>query len=122
MNSSCAPSGLLDETRGADDVLNGLVEVADAALARGFILEGITLAWNTASIAVLAISAVRARKLGNLVLQTEGRVTLVDALLAAAVLTGLLLNAAIGWWWADPLAGYVILVYGLKEGRAALRA
>jgi divalent metal cation (Fe/Co/Zn/Cd) transporter len=62
------------------------------------------------------------RQLGNLVLQTEGRVTLVDALLAAAVLIGLLLNAAIGWWWADPLAGYVILVYGLKEGRAALRA
>lgn len=61
------------------------------------------------------------RQLGNLVLQTEGRVTLVDALLAAAVLIGLLLNAAIGWWWADPLAGYVILVYGLKEGRAALR-
>ncbi len=62
------------------------------------------------------------RQLGNLALQTEGRVTLVDALLAAAVLTGLLLNAAIGWWWADPLAGYVILVYGLQEGRAALRA
>ena len=62
------------------------------------------------------------RQLGNVALQTEGRVTLVDALLAAAVLIGLLLNAAIGWWWADPLAGYVILVYGLKEGRAALRA
>ena len=62
------------------------------------------------------------RKLGNLVLQTEGRVTLVDALLAAAVLIGLLLNAAIGWWWADPVAGYVILIYGLREGRAALRA
>ena len=57
------------------------------------------------------------RQLGNVALQTEGRVTLVDALLAAAVLIGLLLNAAIGWWWADPLAGYVILVYGLKEGR-----
>ena len=62
------------------------------------------------------------RQLGNVALQTEGRVTLVDALLAAAVLIGLLLNAAIGWWWADPVAGYVILIYGLREGRAALRA
>ena len=58
--------------------------------------------------------------LGNVVLQTEGRVTLVDAYLAAAVLVGLLLNAALGWWWADPLAGFVIVFYGLKEGWAAL--
>jgi len=61
------------------------------------------------------------RALDNPVLRTEGRVTLVDALLATAVLTGLTLNANLGWWWADPLAGYVILFYGLEEGRAALR-
>jgi divalent metal cation (Fe/Co/Zn/Cd) transporter len=59
--------------------------------------------------------------LDNSVLRTEGRVTLVDAYLAAAVLVGLVLNAAAGWWWADPAAGYVIVVYGVKEGRAALR-
>lgn len=47
---------------------------------------------------------------------------MVDALLATAVLTGLALNAGLGWWWADPLAGYVILFYGLKEGIAALQA
>jgi divalent metal cation (Fe/Co/Zn/Cd) transporter len=61
------------------------------------------------------------RALDNPVLRTEGRVTMVDALLATAVLIGLALNAGLGWWWADPLAGYVILFYGLKEGRAALR-
>jgi divalent metal cation (Fe/Co/Zn/Cd) transporter len=61
------------------------------------------------------------RALDNPVLRTEARVTLVDALLATAVLSGLALNAGFGWWWADPLAGYVILFYGLKEGRAALR-
>ena len=44
--------------------------------------------------------------LGNPVLLTEGRVTLVDALLATAVLLGVSLDAALGWWWADPLAGY----------------
>ncbi len=61
------------------------------------------------------------RALGNVVLQTEGRVTLVDAYLAAAVLLGLALNALLGWWWADPLAGLVIVFYGLREGRKALR-
>jgi divalent metal cation (Fe/Co/Zn/Cd) transporter len=61
------------------------------------------------------------RALGNRVLQTEARVTLIDGLLAAAVLTGLILNAAIGWWWADPAAAFVIVYYGLREGRHALR-
>jgi len=60
------------------------------------------------------------RLLGNPVLRTEGRVTLVDGLLATAVVVGLLLNAMLGWWWADPLAGYVLLVYGAREGWAVL--
>jgi divalent metal cation (Fe/Co/Zn/Cd) transporter len=35
------------------------------------------------------------------------------------VLVGLSANAVIGWWWADPLAGLVIVYYGIREGRAA---
>lgn len=56
------------------------------------------------------------KKLDNPVLKTEARVTLVDAYLAGSVLIGLLLNALLGWWWADPLAGLVIVFYGFKEG------
>jgi divalent metal cation (Fe/Co/Zn/Cd) transporter len=59
--------------------------------------------------------------LGNEVLRTEGRVTLIDAYLAGAVLVGLVLNATLGWWWTDPLAGFVIVFYGVKEGLAAVR-
>jgi len=59
------------------------------------------------------------RQLANPVLTTEARVTLIDALLAATVLAGLVANAAAGWWWADPLAGLVIVYYGIKEGAAA---
>jgi divalent metal cation (Fe/Co/Zn/Cd) transporter len=59
--------------------------------------------------------------LGNPVLQTEGRVTLVDAYLAGAVLVGLLLNGLLGWWWADPVAGLVIVFYGAREAVHALR-
>jgi len=62
------------------------------------------------------------RALGNAVLTTEAHVTSIDAALAAAVLLGLLLNALAGWWWADPLAGLVIVYYGVREGIAAWRS
>jgi divalent metal cation (Fe/Co/Zn/Cd) transporter len=57
------------------------------------------------------------RALGNPVLRTEGRVTLIDGILATAVLLGLVLNAALGWWWADPAAGYVLVFYAAREAR-----
>jgi divalent metal cation (Fe/Co/Zn/Cd) transporter len=59
--------------------------------------------------------------LNNRVLTTEGRVTLVDGILAIAVLCGLALNAAVGWWWADPAAGYVLVYYGGREAWTTLR-
>ena len=58
-------------------------------------------------------------KLENPVLITEGKVTLVDAYLAATIMVGLLLNALFGFWWADPAGALVIVYYGIKEGRAA---
>ena len=60
--------------------------------------------------------------LGNLVLTTEGHVTFIDGLLALSVLIGLTLNAAVGAWWADPLSGYVIGFYGLREALVIFRA
>ena len=64
---------------------------------------------------------VTGQQLKNEVLLTEGRVTLVDAYLAGAVLVGLALNARFGWWWADPLASLVIVYYGIREAIHALR-
>jgi divalent metal cation (Fe/Co/Zn/Cd) transporter len=78
-------------------------------LRRGLRLEYATLSWNV----------VTGRRLGNPVLLTEARVTVIDGALAAAVLLGVALNAAAGWWWADPLSALVILVYGLREARHA---
>lgn len=82
------------------------------------------IAWTAITCAaMLGLAFGKARTgaaLGNPVLITEGRVTLIDAYLAGAVLLGLLLNAALGWWWADPLAGFVIVFYGVKEGWEAL--
>lgn len=62
--------------------------------------------------------AVTGKALDNAVLKTEGHVTFIDGLLATAILLGLILNAAFGFWWADPLAGFVIVFYGLKEAQA----
>jgi len=77
------------------------------------ILDGITLDWNVVGIGALAAG----KTLGSPVLITEGCVTLVYGILAIAVLAGLMLNAAAGWWWADPLAALFILVYALREAR-----
>jgi divalent metal cation (Fe/Co/Zn/Cd) transporter len=70
------------------------------------------------AVAMFALAAGKARTgraLGNPVLQTEGRVTVIDGILAVAVLLGLILNAAAGWWWADPAAGYVLVYYAARE-------
>lgn len=58
------------------------------------------------------------RALGNPVLVAEGRVTVVDGILATAVLVGLILNTAFGLWWADPVAGYVLVFYAAREVRS----
>ncbi len=49
----------------------------------------------------------------------EGRITLIDEILATAVLVGLIFNALLGCWWADFLAGYVLLYYAIREAREA---
>lgn len=59
--------------------------------------------------------------LNNPVLRAEGRVTMIDGVLATAVLAGLMLNSLEGWWWADPVAGYVILYYAVREARGLVR-
>ncbi len=41
--------------------------------------------------------------------------TFIDGLLAVAVLLGVALNTALGWWWADPLAGLVIVYSAIRE-------
>jgi divalent metal cation (Fe/Co/Zn/Cd) transporter len=80
----------------------------------GIIWTGVT------ALVMFALAAGKARTgaaLGNPVLATEGRVTFIDGLLAVAVLIGLTLNATLGWWWADPMAGYVLVFYAAREVR-----
>ncbi|MFD7476994.1 cation transporter [Streptomyces sp. NPDC059837] len=82
------------------------------------------IGWTAVTAAVMfTLAAGKARTgtaLDNPVLRTEGRVTLIDGLLAAAVLLGLLLNSLAGLWWADPAAGYVLVYYALREVKELL--
>jgi divalent metal cation (Fe/Co/Zn/Cd) transporter len=77
------------------------------------------IAWTAiTAVAMFALAAGKSRvghTMDNPVLVTEGRVTFIDGLLACAVLIGLVLNAALGWWWADPVAGLVIVYYATRE-------
>ena len=79
------------------------------------------IAWTAVTaVAMFGLASGKARTgkaLGDPVLRTEGRVTTVDGILAVAVLLGLVLNATIGWWWADPTAGYVLVFYAAREVR-----
>lgn len=48
--------------------------------------------------------------------------TLACAWLSAVVLAGLVLNAILGWWWADPISALGVVILLLREGREALTA
>jgi divalent metal cation (Fe/Co/Zn/Cd) transporter len=77
------------------------------------------IAWTAVTALVMfALAAGKTRtgrELGNPVLTAEGRVTVVDGLLAVAVLAGLVLDALLGWWWADPLSALVLVFYASRE-------
>lgn len=56
------------------------------------------------------------RELGSATAVADSKQTLICTYLSAAVLIGLLLNSLFGWWWADPLAGLVIVAFAIREG------
>ena len=51
----------------------------------------------------------------------EASQTQLCAYLSVALLAGLLANAVLGWWWADPAAALVIAAIAAREGRASWR-
>lgn len=59
--------------------------------------------------------------LGSSATTSESRQTMLCAYLSAALLFGLLVNAAAGWWWADPLVALVIGGVAVREAREAWR-
>jgi divalent metal cation (Fe/Co/Zn/Cd) transporter len=77
-----------------------------------------------AAVVMLVLGTLKNRvggELENPVLMAEARFSLVDAGLSATVLLGLVLNLALGWWWADAVAALVLAAYSLKEAIKGLR-
>ena len=61
------------------------------------------------------------RRLGSNAVVADSTQTLLCTYLSGVLLLGLLLNATLGWSWADPLAGLVIAGVAVKEGLQAWR-
>jgi divalent metal cation (Fe/Co/Zn/Cd) transporter len=61
------------------------------------------------------------RALGSSAVVADSTQTLLCTYLSAVLLVGLVLNATLGWSWADPLAGLVIAAVAVREGREAWR-
>jgi divalent metal cation (Fe/Co/Zn/Cd) transporter len=62
-----------------------------------------------------------AGRLGSDALRAEAKETLACAYLSLALLLGLLLNATVGWWWADPAVALLMVPWLVKEGVEGLR-
>jgi len=56
-----------------------------------------------------------AEALGSEPLRSEATVTFLDGVLSVSTLTGLALNASVGWWWADPVAGLLVAIAAVNE-------
>ena len=62
-----------------------------------------------------------AAELSSRALQADSRQSDICAYLAVILLLGLLLNALLGWWWADPVAALIMVPLIAMEGAKALR-
>ncbi|MGP3977076.1 cation transporter [Streptomyces sp. 8N114] len=59
------------------------------------------------------------RELGSASAVADSKQTLLCTYLSAVLLVGLVLNATLGWSWADPVAALAIAAVAIKEGRDA---
>jgi divalent metal cation (Fe/Co/Zn/Cd) transporter len=62
-----------------------------------------------------------AGELGSTALRADAYETIACAWLSLTTLTGLALNAAFGWHWADPLAALVLVPLIVREGLEGLK-
>jgi len=86
-------------------------------------IPGIVLA--TASLIVMPLLARAkrrvAREIGSAALSADAKQTEFCTYLSAILVGGLGLNALLGWWWADPAAGLLMVPIIGREGILAIR-
>lgn len=86
-------------------------------------IVGIVLAAVSLIVMPLLVRAKRkvARGINSAALMADSKQTELCTYLSAILLAGLLLNALLGWWWADPVAALVMVPIIVKEGIEGLR-
>ena len=62
-----------------------------------------------------------ANAIGSAALRAEAKETLACSYLSFTLLLGLLANAVVGWWWADPIAALLMMPWLVKEGLEGVR-
>ena len=84
---------------------------------------GIALAAVSLVIMPLLVRAKRrvAREIGSRALDADATQTALCTYLSAILLAGLLLNATLGWWWADPAAALIMVPIIVREGLEGIR-
>ena len=84
---------------------------------------GIGLAVASLIVMPLLVRAKRrtGRELGSATVMADSTQTMLCTYLSAVLLVGLVLNAAFGWSWADPVVALVIAGVAVKEGVEAWR-
>ena len=86
-------------------------------------IPGIVLAIASLIVMPLLVRAKRkvARGIKSGALMADSKQTELCTYLSAILLAGLLLNALVGWWWADPVAALIMVPIIVKEGIEGLR-
>lgn len=86
-------------------------------------IPGIVLAIASLIAMPLLVRAKRkvARGIKSGALMADSKQTELCTYLSAILLAGLLLNALVGWWWADPVAALIMVPIIVKEGIEGLR-
>lgn len=86
-------------------------------------VTGIVLAITSLVVMPLLVRAKRkvARGISSRAMAADSKQTELCTYLSAILLGGLLVNALLGWWWADPVAALVMVPIIGKEGIEALR-
>lgn len=87
--------------------------------------SGVGIALAAASLVIMPFLSWAQRRtgraLGSNAVVADSTQTLLCTYLSAVLLVGLLLNATLGWSWADPIAGMVIAAVAAREGIEAWR-
>jgi len=87
-------------------------------------IPGIVLA--CVSLILMPLLSRAKKKVGNSLssaaMRADAKQTDFCVYLSAILLVGLLLNVALGWWWADPIAALVMVPIIAKEGIDGIKA